>query len=337
MQVSQTGPVFGNFVNAHDFRKLAAKARRGNWGRIAAVLSPNGKRKVKEAWKHTEAKPTHWWDVPGIQRRWNELVSGEPDVDARAYLAAKYLAGREGLVAMSLACGTGHREIEWAKLGVFERLDGFDLSETRIEHAKRRAREEGLDGVLDFRVADVYELAGDKGSYDVVIAEQSLHHFAPMRKILGAIDDLLREEGLFLIDEYVGPTRFQWTDDQLAQTNRLLGELPERYRVQWHDGRVREAAVRPSKLSMILQDPSEAVDSAEILPGLREVFDVLEVREYGGTLLHLLFENIAHNFRGDDGETRELLRRCYAAEDELLSDGKLPSDFVVAACRKRRK
>jgi len=43
--------------------------------------------------------------------------------------------------------------------------------------------------------------------------------------------------------------------------NALLAVLPQQRRIQ-DDGRIKRRAVRPSRLSMWLDDPSEAVESA---------------------------------------------------------------------------
>ena len=59
-----------------------------------------------------------------------------------------------------------------------------------------------------------------------------------------------------------------------------------------------------------------------------------EIKEYGGTILHLLFEEIAHNFLKNDPATNRLLQLCFEIEDVLLELNDIPSDFVLAICRK---
>jgi hypothetical protein len=89
-----------------------------------------------------------------------------------------------------------------------------------------------------------------------------------------------------------------------------LGLLPARYRKLWHSAEVKREAFRPSRLLVRLGDPSEAVESARILPLLHEIFEVVEVKEYGGAILHMLFHAIGHHFRGDDEETGRWLGYC---------------------------
>jgi len=73
------------------------------------------------------------------------------------------------------------------------------------------------------------------------------------------------------------------------------------------------------------------------MPLLRDTFDVVEVIPYGGAILHLLFNEIAFHFLSDEPEVKAILAECFAREDELMREGKLPSDFVIAVCRKRQR
>lgn len=86
---------------------------------------------------------------------------------------------------------------------------------------------------------------------------------------------------------------------------------------------------------MLLMDPSEAVESSKIMPLLRKVFDIVEVKEYGGTILNLLFSDIAHHFISNDEDAKRILRLCLDIEDLLLELKEVPSDFAFVACKKR--
>ena len=200
--------------------------------------------------------------------------------------------------------------------------------------AREAAPSAGLADVLRFEVADV--TAGPPGGArpDVLIGEHSLHHFAPLPEMMRGFRDMLPPGGLVLIDEFVGPNRFQWTDDQLECTNALLHLLPERLRRQ-PDGRIKKRTPHPSLLYMRLKDPSEAIQSELILPLLDELFECLLMRPYGGTVLHILLAGIAHNFADeDDAEAQEWLGVLMDTEDRLLEEGRLGSDFVVAVFEK---
>ena len=329
--------MFDNLVNKHDARLAWEKVARGQWRRVWARLLGDSRRRTQLAWEKTEIPPTNWWDIPAVQRRWNELVSGDPEIGFNDYICSRYFAGRQRLHALSLGCGTGVREQRWAASGQFQRLEAYDLSPERIEFARRSAAENGHGDVIDFRVGDVYKVELEPRAYDAVLVEGSLHHFSPLRQILARIGECLKDGGVLVADEFVGPTQFQWSERQLEVINGLLAVLPPRFRTLWQSSEVKRPVFRPSRLLVRLGDPSEAVESEDILPLLHELFEVVEVKEYGGAVLHLLFHSIGHHFRGDDAETQRLLELCFAAEDALMASGDLGSDFAVVVCRKRKE
>ncbi len=324
--------MLNNLVNRHDADRLMRKVRALELHPVVAKLKVRGGARVVEHWAQVEPSMTQWWAIPAVIARWNLLMTGDAGVSFPQHVAAAHFAPRTDLRGLSLGCGTGGNEQLWARTGAFGRLDGVDVSQRRIDFATEAAEEAGLADVLRFRVADVHTMTADGERFDVLLGLQSLHHFADLDRTLPRLAGLLEPDGLFVVDEFVGPTRFQWTDRQLDAANALLATLPpERRRTT--DGRIKQRVVRPSRLSMVLDDPSEAVDAAALLPGIRRLFDVVEERPYGGSVLHIALSGISHNFLDQDAETLALLDKCFAAEDEALPE--VGHDFTALVCRPR--
>lgn len=328
--------MFGNLINIHDLLTLVEKARQGRLDRVFSRLVTPKKERVRQTWDGNTGGPSGWGDIKAVREYWNLMVSGEAETDFRQYVAQKYFPQKNSLAALSLGCGAGANELKWAGLGLFKRLDAYDLSEARIRLARDKAKDMGYQNVLDFKVGDIFNLTGCESQYDAVLCEASLHHFSPLEKVLSSVRSFLKEDGLFVINEFVGPTRFQWTRRQMEAANAVLSVLPLKYKVRWGGNLVKSKVYRPSRLSMILWDPSEAVESSNILPLLHRMFDVLEIKGYGGTVLNVLFQEISHNFLAEDEETSGLIKLCIDLEMKLLQLKEIPSDFVVAVCRKKR-
>jgi SAM-dependent methyltransferase len=171
--------------------------------------------------------------------------------------------------------------------------------------------------------------------YDVVLAEHSLHHLAPMPAVVERIESLLAPGGWFVVDEFVGPRRFQWSRQQLSAAQAVLDGIPDRYRTTT-SGEVKRRVIRPSVLWMVMTDPSEAIDSARITSELRRRFEVLEEKPYGGAVLHIALADISHHFMDDDDPVAaEILRAAFAEEDRLMAAGAVASDFCTFVCRRR--
>lgn len=321
--------MFGNLVSIHDFSLLAEKARQGRLAGIASRIMNRG-----ASWDHVACPLRNWWDIPDVMDRWNLIISGDAKVDYCAFFLRRYFGEAGALTGLSLGSGTGNREIELARSGRFGRIDAVEIARPRVAYSRERADQAGFSGVINYIEADAASVALPDRSYDLVIAEQFLHHVSTLENMLARIRGFLKPAGFFIFNEFVGPSRFQWTDVQLAAVNELLARIPERYRIRWKSGTLKRSVYRPGRLAMMLYDPTEAVESSRIVPLIGEMFDVVETKGYGGTVLQLLFSDIAGNFLSDDPETKRWLAMCFTAEDDLLRSGALESDFRVGICRK---
>jgi 2-polyprenyl-3-methyl-5-hydroxy-6-metoxy-1,4-benzoquinol methylase len=223
--------VLGNLINRHDAVRLYRKLRRGHLQQIADKVRAPGPQRIVDAWSAPGpgAGQVQWDHIPAVRRRWHTF--GGLETRFAEQVTRRWLSGRSGLRALSLGCGPGDRELEWARLGVFAQITGVDISPEQIERATRNAKEAGLDGVLNFHVADARAtLREAEGAYDVVLALNSLHHFSHLGEITRLTARALGPGGLLIMDEYIGPSRFQWTSGQMRAANALLGVLPEGHR-----------------------------------------------------------------------------------------------------------
>ena len=327
--------MFGNLVNIHDFVVLYEKVRAKGTRRIAAKFFSNKTKRVENSWQHTESGSSFWWDIPQVVERWNKLITGDRKVDVRKYVSEKYLSNQSEVYGISIGCGAGNREIDWLEACPRLHLKGYDISADRIHEAQRKVKERSLSNRLEFVVADLNEIDFPAEQYDVVISESALHHFSSMEKIVDKVKGTLKKDGLFIVDEYVGPARFQWTDRQLDITNKVLQRLPLEYRRTFSNGeKIKSKVFRPGRLSMYINDPSEAAESDRIPEVLQNKFQILESKKYGGTILSNLFKDIAHNFLDGSDESDRLLQLCFEREDKGMSLHEIESDFMFFVCRK---
>jgi SAM-dependent methyltransferase len=325
--------MFDNWINIHDLERLKEKIVRGEWRQVAKKLCSDAPGKTRAAWAHTQGPPIHAWDLPALRRRWNRLVSGDEAVDHVATIIGRYLRGRKGLTAFSPGCGGGGNEIRWAETGIFRRIDACDLSAPRIAGAVALAERKKLSAIVKFRTGDMRAMAGQE-PYDLVIVEGALHHFFPMRAALARIAELLKPGGLLVVNDFVGPSRFQWTPRQLQAANAMLALIPEAYKRRWPDGKIKKNIAAPGRLRMKLADPSEAAESSLILPLLAETFTQLEVINKGGTIACLVFSEIVHHYLQPDETAEKILQMCFAAEDLLMQTKEISSDYILGVFQK---
>lgn len=267
---------------------------------------------------------------------------------AREYQHQLYLNGRSPFALLSetlrsmksprvleLAGGRGDFAMALLEAGVAESVHMVDISDGALAVARDRADKRGLEG-LSLELGDINEYRISE-SYDVVAFSQSLHHIENLEGILGSAAACLENTGLLYVNDYVGPSRMQWTDTQMTIMNEILGNLPESRRKKLaRDGTptdVAKDAVRRTAIETYLAvDPSEGVRSAEIDGVIRDCFSDVEKFPTGGTISYELFRLIAHNF--DDGEDgMSMVKLIMFFEKTLIDAGVLESDFAVYLAR----
>jgi ubiquinone/menaquinone biosynthesis C-methylase UbiE len=327
--------MFNNAVNIHDFAVLYRKVRQQGNLKIISKLFRNNEKRIQSSWSHTEALSSHWWDIPQVVDRWNVLITNSENRDHYRYIADKYFSDQDSIEGISLGCGTGSREVNWVRACTTLNLVGCDISPQRIAQAQENARKCGVESRLTFLVANVYDVDFCEEKYDLIVFEGSLHHLHSHHELFQKIHRGLKRNGILVVNDFVGPSRFQWTSRQLELVNGLLKILPETYRREYYDGKIKKRVYRPGKLSMYLSDPSEAVESGSIEMHLHNNFRIVEKRPYGGTLLQTLFKDIAHNFLNDEPATHALLKLIFEVEDEMLRTGEIKSDFIFFVCQKK--
>jgi SAM-dependent methyltransferase len=326
--------MYNNYINKYDVIDLPKKAGKAI-RKLFHFLLFNKKKRVENVFSVEKCHPANWCDIPEVQTRWNKMISGQNQIDHYEYLSKKYLSGKTNLRALSLGCGTGFRELRWKEAADFQLIDAIDLSEHSIAFAKKEAIKKGVENIIFYRVDDISTMNATPGYYDLIIVENALHHFSPLKQVMEKINSFLKDDGYFIMNEFIGPTRFQWTERQVNAINGLLTVLPRKYKKYLKENNYKSCVFKHSIFRMMLGDPSEAIESAKIHPLLFNMFAVLEYKEYGGAILHPLLSDIAHNFTNNDPVAKRWLELLFEAEDLLMREKEIGSDFALAICRKR--
>lgn len=301
--------------------------------------------KVKQLWGSTEgtwraAEWLHWLQHPKVQERINVMATGDSGKDRYQYFLEHYCplrSDRRTRVKRALTLGCGHGEFErgLSKYSFAETHEGVDIADGAVAEATRLAEAQGL-GHLRYRVADLNTIELPESSYDVVFGISSIHHVAQLEHLFREVLLSLKPGGYFVLDEFIGPSQFQWPDEQVAIINEQLEKLPEEFKYAINNSDLVKACVgRPSLEHMNAYDPSEAIRSGEIMGLLPWYFDVIDVKGYGGTLLHLLLDEIAGHFLPNDPRAMEYLSSFFELEDQLIASGKFQHDFATIFTRRK--
>ena len=104
---------------------------------------------------------------------------------------------REGIDVADVGCGAGHALNVMAGEFPASRFTGFEISEEGCALGRAEASELGLDNV-SFEIRDAAEL-GESGSFDFIMAFDTIHDQARPAAVLASIAEALRSGGDFLM------------------------------------------------------------------------------------------------------------------------------------------
>jgi 2-polyprenyl-3-methyl-5-hydroxy-6-metoxy-1,4-benzoquinol methylase len=306
---------------ASSFRaSLSSLARR--WSSLREERAETAAaRRFWDAETEREAAEHYWGAQPLVRRAINRRVTGDPNRWPMEWFAATY-GERPFPRGLSVGCGSGLLERDVLSKGICEAMEGIDFSEESLEQARFSAEEAHLSQRLEYRAEDINALKLPRARYDIVFFHGSLHHVRHIERVLTEVRQALKPGGLVYLDEYMGPSRSEWSDEEWGFARSAFDALPE------------ELKNRPGlMIPLPLDDPSESVRSSAIRPAAARLFEIVEERPYGGNILWFVFPCLDMERLRQD--STGALSRLIALEDHLLERGWVESYFRVLIAKKR--
>ena len=228
--------------------------------------------------------------------------------------------------------GDGGIELEMVSKGFCHEMRGIDLSPTRIELANSIIPE-NLKNRIEFHVENAEkDLIGS--DYDVVLFTHALRHIFDLEAMASAIrDKIMKPTGILVLEEYIGPIRFQFPQERRQAIASFLKDIENKY---------------PHKVKFLRQNPlwdgtkfyvpnpelsekddptcSETIRSSEIVNVLGNYFSLVENINLGGSFFQWIFQNAYNSLKDDDGQ--KIVESMLEFEMEAISKGDVSSDYV---------
>ena len=172
---------------------------------------------------------TTWMSEVLVRRAINERVTGCPDEWPMEWFQFEYCAEPFEL-GLSIGCGAGELERDVRRKNLCRAIVGVDISEGAIVSADQEAKKEGLEGISYTR-ADFNRLDLEPNCFDVVFFHQSMHHVAELEHCIDQVRRAMKPGAVLYLDEYIGPSRGEWSRSLVMGAERVLRRVPPEIRV----------------------------------------------------------------------------------------------------------
>ncbi|MGC1205605.1 MAG: class I SAM-dependent methyltransferase [Flavobacteriaceae bacterium] len=313
-------------ITRDDFVDTYVKIKQRGFAFFSSKFNLNEVKRAKSAFNHSTIDTSNWWIIPKVIERWNLLVTGNKDLGFVDFTVNTFLKDKNNIKMLSLGSGNCSSELKFASYKNFEDILCVDISNVRLQEAKKIAEHKKLTNI-NFSVSNANTYTFPKNHFDIIYFRASLHHFKNVDHLVGKlIKDALKPNGFLIIDEYVGPNRLQFSKNQITAINKAITLIPKKYRKRYKLNLYKNKISGSGLLRMKIADPSECIDSENILPSIHNNFETIYEANYGGNILAAALKDIAHHFREINSEKEIILNNLFEFEDDYLK--KHPSDFV---------
>ena len=171
---------------------------------------------------------------PVDARRFSEVMSSNRFRQADYRRLARRAVGLgtpPGGKVLDVGTGPGFVAIEVAKLlkGTGGQVVGMDLSPVILTLAAENATKAGLDGMLLWREGDAKAMPFEDGEFDLIVSNDSLHHWEDPLVVFDEIARVLKDDGRCIIhDSKRLQGRWPWLFVKMISLS-----IPRDFRVHW--------------------------------------------------------------------------------------------------------
>jgi SAM-dependent methyltransferase len=207
-----------------------------------------------------------------------------------------------------------------------------DISAGALARGRESIRGSALEGRVQFLEHDVNR-GLPPGEFDVVIANQSLHHVVELEKLFDSIRERLAGGGQFLVSDVIGRNGHQRWPEARRLLEPFWAELPETHKYHWQ--------LRRQESQYLDWDCSregfEGIRAQDVLPQLLARFHARFFLAWGNIIDVFIDRGFGHNFRALEEWELRFIDRVQQADADAIAAGTISpthllASFQVAPC-----
>lgn len=276
------------------------------------------------------------WSLNYLQPRLRTFgFASAEEFFAQRILQAAHENGRPPRI-VSLGAGNCDSEIAVAQTLQAQGLEAFrfeclDLTPDMLQRGRALAAASGLAAQFTFVRAD-FNHWRPAGHYDVVIANQSLHHVVRLEALFDAIAQAIGANGVLLVSDTVGRNGHQRWPEALALVQEFWRELPESYR---YNVQLRRHEAQFGNWDCA-QEGFEGIRAQDILPLLVQRFGFAFFYAYANLVDPFIDRSFGPHFDPARDWDCDFIARVQARDEQEIEAGRIKPTHLLAALRNAR-
>jgi len=276
----------------------------------------------------------HYWSNKYLVPKYQEFGFSSPNSFYLQYMTL--VCAKQTGAARFISCGSGNCDTE---VGLVESLAGngvsnfvlecLDVNPHMLERGKRLAQEKQVLDRLRFTQADINSWQ-PQGLYQIVMANQALHHFVELETLFDKVHDSLGLDGFFLTDDMIGRNGHMRWPEALEVFNTLWRELPERYK---YNHLLKRTEIEYENWDCS-KEGFEGIRAQDILPLLIKKFHFELFVGFANIIDIFIDRCFGHNFDPASPSDLAFIDKVHSIDEEHLSKGAIKPTHMTAALMK---
>ena len=276
----------------------------------------------------------HYWSNRYLRPKLERFGFSHPDAFFHRYAKASYDSGdRRPRRFVSIGAGNCDTEVRLAAALLAEGCTDFtieclELNESMLARGRAHAEAAGV-------AAHIVPVRGDfnrwqpRGTYDVVLANQSLHHVQALERLFDAIHGALAPASRFVASDIIGRNgHLRWPEARRI-VDEFWNELPDRFRFN-RQLRRHEARFEDWDCSV---GGFEGIRAQDILPQLLQRFDFELFIGLANVVDPFIDRSFGPNFDADVAWDTAFIDRVHARDEAELAAGRIKPTHMFAVMR----
>jgi ubiquinone/menaquinone biosynthesis C-methylase UbiE len=203
-------------------------------------------------------------------------------------------------------------------------LDCLDVNLEMLERGRKAAADAGIAECMKFSEVDLNQWTPAR-SYDVVVANQTLHHVVELESLLSKIRQSIQPHGRFVVCDTIGRNGHQRWPEALEIVQRFWRKLPPSYRYN----RLLDRYEERFEDWDCSQEGFEGIRAQDILPLLCSTFHFNLFVGYANAVLPFVDRGFGHNFDPSDAWDRQFIDCVHQADEAGFAEGWLKPTQMI--------
>ena len=272
----------------------------------------------------------HYWANTYLRPQFESIGYASPNDFFLKTVAQRLQTTSDRVRVLSVGTGRCEMELSLARELLAQGMQHFsftciDLNGRMLRSAAAEAARLDVDHIFTFVEGDVAKLKL-RDNYDVIIANQCLHHFVALEAIFDNIHASLVRGGWFVTSDAIGRNGHQLWPEALQEVVELWETLPRRCKYDRTLGRAGDKFVNYNHANVGF----EGIRAQDVLRLLIERFEFDVFAPHACIVLPFVERRFGWNFDAKQESDRQFIDRVARRDEALLTAGKVKPTQLLA-------